>query len=49
MPGLVPGTHVFLTVARSHFKTWMTGTPPERPARAGRPGAVKGVIGSALK
>ncbi len=28
LPGLVPGTHVFLAAALGHRKTWMTGTSP---------------------
>jgi hypothetical protein len=28
VPGLVPGTHVFLAAIRLHSKTWMTGASP---------------------
>src|SRR5437660_11896061 len=28
VPDLVPGTHVFIAIARSRFKAWMTGTSP---------------------
>jgi hypothetical protein len=28
VPGLVPGTHVFLAQIRGSFKTWMTGPSP---------------------
>src|SRR6267154_1926695 len=28
MPGLVPGTHVFLFTGRNRLKTWMAGTSP---------------------
>jgi hypothetical protein len=28
VPGLVPGTHVFLAQLRGSFKTWMTGPSP---------------------
>ena len=28
VPGLVPGTQVFIAGADCRFKTWMTGTSP---------------------
>jgi len=28
VPGLVPGTHVFVAAARTRFKTWMPGPSP---------------------
>jgi len=40
MAGPVPAIHATGYAKAASRNVWITGTPPGRPARAGRPGAV---------